>query len=80
MRSDEEMEEYFKGLQLPPKKYYVTAVMVLDSHDGEDAQSGFGEDAICLKIVEELPQSIRDLCWMPPVYNAWHHFLHFWGK
>ncbi len=70
VRSDEEMEEYFKGLQLPPKKYYVTAVMVLDLHDGEDAQSGFGEDAICLKIVEELPQSIRDLCWMPPVYNA----------
>ena len=70
VRSDEEMEEYFKGLQLPPKKYYVTAVMVLDLHDGEEAQNGFGEDAICLKIVEELPQSIRDLCWMPPVYNA----------
>ena len=70
VRSEEEMEEYFKGLQLPPKKYYATAVMVLDLHDGEEAQSGFGEDAICLKIVEELPQSIRGLCWMPPVYNA----------
>ena len=70
VRSKDEWNEYFEGLNLKAGKYFSTAVMVIDLRGEDEAHSNVNEDAICLKIIEELPEKIKKLAWMPPVYNA----------
>lgn len=70
VRSKDEWNEYFEELNLKAGKYFATAVMVMDLRGEDEAHSNVNEDAICLKIVEELPQEIKRKTWMPPVYNA----------
>ncbi|HBA48254.1 MAG TPA: hypothetical protein DCZ91_10755 [Lachnospiraceae bacterium] len=70
VRSEDEWSEYFEGLQLRQCKYFASAVLVLNLRDESEAQSNVNEDAICLKLVEELPEELKSLTWMPIVYNA----------
>lgn len=70
VRSEDEWSEYFDGLHLRRCKYFASAVIVLNLRDESEAQSNVNEDAICLKLVEELPEELKNLAWMPIVYNA----------
>lgn len=70
VRSEDEWTEYIEDFHLRSWKYFATAVVVLNLRGEEETQSNFSEDAICLKIVQELPQEIKNLAWMPPIYNA----------
>lgn len=70
VRSKDELNEYFEELNLQAGKYFATTVMVIDLRKEDEAHSNVNEDAICLKIVEELPEEIKQMTWMPPVYNA----------
>lgn len=70
VRSEEEWTEYFEGLHLSACKYFVSAVMVLNLRGENETQSNVNEDAICLKLVAELPEALKELTWMPIVYNA----------
>ena len=77
VRSSEEWNEYFKELHLDHCEYFATAVMVLDLRGENETQSNVNEDAICLKMVEELPEELKKLIWMPLVYNACTMFCLF---
>lgn len=70
VRSSDELDEYFKELNLSVCKYFSTAVIVLNLKGENDTQSNVNEDAICLELLESIPDNIKDLTWMPPVYNA----------
>lgn len=66
----DEYEEYIKDFGLQPWHCFVTVVAVLNLREEEEAQSNIKEDAICLEIVEGMPESLKKLAWMQPVYNA----------
>lgn len=66
---EEEWDEYLDGFKLSPGKYFATAVVILNLRD-EEVQSMVNEDAICLKILQEMPESLKIKAWMPPIYNA----------
>ncbi|MCI9319901.1 MAG: helix-turn-helix transcriptional regulator [Lachnospiraceae bacterium] len=66
----EEYDEYIEGFGLHPLSYYATLVAVLDLREENEAQDNVKEDAICLKIVEEMPKHLKSLAWLPPIYNA----------
>ncbi len=70
VRSSEELEEYLQNLHLNQYKFFATAVMVLNLRDEQETQSNINEDAICLKLVEDLPDKMKQYTWMPLVYNA----------
>ncbi len=70
VRSGDEWSEYFEGLHLRRCTYFASAVIVLNLRDENEAQSNVNEDAICLKLVEELPEALKSLTWMPIVYNS----------
>lgn len=77
VRSTDEWDEYFKELHLTQWKCFATVVMVLNLRGENEAQSNVNEDAICLKMVEEMPEDLKALAWMPPVYNACTIFCMF---
>ncbi len=66
---EEEWDEYLTGFKLRSWKYYATAVVILNLRD-EEMQSMVNEDVICLKILQEMPDSLKSNAWMPPIYNA----------
>lgn len=66
----EEWDEYLQGFRLKERGYYATAVVILNLRDEEVQQSMVSEDVICLKLLQEMPESIKRKAWMPPVYNA----------
>lgn len=66
---EEEWDEYLQGFQLRPWNYFATAVVILNLRD-EEVQSMVNEDAICLQILQELPEDLKEKAWMPPIYNA----------
>lgn len=66
---EEEWDEYLQGFQLRPWKYFATTVVILNLRD-EEVQSMVNEDAICLQILQELPEHVKAKAWMPPIYNA----------
>ncbi len=70
VRSEDEWSEYFEGLHLRRCTYFASAVVVLNLRDESQAQSNVNEDAICLKLVEALPAELKEMAWMPIVYNA----------
>lgn len=70
VRTQEEWDEYFEQLKLVKGKVFATTVGVIDLRMEDETHSNISEDALCLKIVEELPERIKKLPWMPPVYNA----------
>lgn len=70
IRSEDDWNDYFEGLHLPNYPYFATAVMVLDLSNEQEIQTSLSEDAICLKIVDAMPDELRKLTWMPPVYNS----------
>ena len=65
----DEWEEYLKGLKLRPWKYFATVVVIL-SIRSEEVGDMMNEDAICLELLQEMPDSLKSTAWMPPVYNA----------
>lgn len=65
----EEWDEYLEGFKLSTKAYFATVVVILNLRD-EEVQSMVNEDAICLKILQEMPESLKAKAWMPPIYNA----------
>lgn len=70
VRSSDEWDEYFKGLNLSDCKYFSTVVIVLNLKGDNEAQNNVNEDAICLELLESIPEKVKELTWMPPVYNA----------
>ena len=66
----EEYDEYIEGFGLQPLRYYVVLVAVLDLREEKGSQDNVREDAVCLKIVEEMPEYLKNLAWLPPIYNA----------
>ncbi len=70
VRSNDEWNEYFNGLHLKACRCFAAVVMVLNLRGENEAQDSVDEDAICLKLVEELPRELKELAWMPVVYNA----------
>lgn len=66
---EEEWDEYLAGFKLRSWKYFATAVVILNLKD-EEVQSMVNEDAICLKLLSEMPDSLKSKAWMPPIYNA----------
>lgn len=51
---EEEWGEYLEGFRLRSWKYFATAVVILNLGD-EEIQSMVNEDAICLKLLSEMP-------------------------
>lgn len=70
IRSEEEWDTYFKSLNLPQYERFATTVMVLDLRYNSKLQEGLNEDAICLQMIDDMPEAARRLLWMPPVYNS----------
>lgn len=70
VRSEGEWNEYFDSLHLRKCRCFAVAVVVLNLREENGEQSNVNEDAICLKLVEELPDALKELTWMPVVYNA----------
>lgn len=66
---EEEWEEYLAGFKLRTWKYYATVVVILNLDD-EEVRSMVDEDAACLKLLAEMPDSVKDMAWMLPIYNA----------
>lgn len=77
VRSDDEWNEYFEGLHIEPCKYFAAAVMVLNLKGEFVAEDNISEDSVCLRLVEETPEDIKKLTWMPLVYNACTMFCIF---
>jgi len=70
IRREEEWQEYIRDFGLERKRFYVTVVSILDLSE-EEIQSNVQEDMICLKLVEGMPEEIKKMAWMPPVYNSY---------
>lgn len=70
IKSEDDWNDYFEGLHLSNYPFFATAVMVLDLSNEQEIQTSLSEDAICLKIVDTMPEELRKLTWMPPVYNS----------
>ncbi len=70
IRSEEEWDDYFESLNLPKYERFATAVMVLDLRYNSKVQLGLNEDAICLEMIDQMPERGKELLWMPPVYNS----------
>lgn len=70
VRSEDEWNEYFDSLHLRKCRCFAVTVVVLNLREENGEQSNVNEDAICLKLVEELPDALKELTWMPVVYNA----------
>lgn len=70
VRREDEWREYVDNFGLRSWKYFAAVVVVLDLSDAEEDQSSVGEDVICLRLVEDMPDEIKSLAWMPPIYNA----------
>lgn len=65
----EEWEEYTEDFHLRKWNYFATVVLVLNLSE-EEIQNDIKEDVICLKLLEEMPEAIKKLAWMPPIYNS----------
>lgn len=65
----EEFREYMDSLGLEQHKYYETVVIILKIGDDE-VQSTINEDAIYLKLLQEMPGELVEMAWIPPTYNA----------
>lgn len=70
IRSEDEWDEYFESLNLPKYEWFMTTVMVLDVRYDSHIQGTIDEDAICLQLIEDMPEDLRNVLWMPPVYNS----------
>lgn len=68
--SEDEWREYVENLGLRAWKHFATAVIVLNLREEETEQSGINEDVICLELVEKMPEHLKNLAWMVPVYNS----------
>ncbi len=77
VRSEDEWIEYSQGLHLEPCKCFATCVMVLNLKGEFDTEDNISEDSVCLRLVEELPDELDSLTWMPLVYNACTMFCMF---
>ncbi|MCD8335775.1 MAG: helix-turn-helix transcriptional regulator [Lachnospiraceae bacterium] len=70
VRSEDEWNEYFTGLHLKSCSCFAAVVLVLNLRGENETQDNVDEDAICLKLTGEIPGELKQLTWMPPVYNA----------
>ncbi len=70
IKSEDEWDDYFKGLGLPNYPCFATGVLVLDLRLYPDPQNTINEDAICLQIIDSMPENINKLLWMPAIYNS----------
>ena len=70
IRSEDEWDDYFETLNLPKYEYFMTAVSVIDVRYNSHIQTAIDEDAISLQLIEDMPGELRNLLWMPPVYNS----------
>lgn len=77
VRSEDEWNEYFSGLHMDACKYFATAVMVINLKGEFGTEDNMSEDSMCLRIVEDLPDELNNLTWMPLVYNACTMFCIF---
>ena len=69
IRSEDEWDDYFKTLNLPKYEYFMTAVSVIDVRYNSHIQTAIDEDAISLQLIEDMPEELKGLLWMPPVQS-----------
>lgn len=65
--TEAEWNDYMEQFHRSPKKYFVSTVTVLDLFDDTEDQSSLNEEALCLKLLQELPEDVKALLWLPPV-------------
>ncbi|MCD8326106.1 MAG: helix-turn-helix transcriptional regulator [Lachnospiraceae bacterium] len=80
--SEDEWKESLESMGLSQWKRFAAAVIVLDlrTEDETDKLTDNNEDVICLKMVEEMPESLAGMTWIPPMYNACAIFCFFAGE
>ncbi len=68
--SEDEWREYVKVLNLTEHPFYAAIAIILNLNVEENADDEINEDAICLELVEHLPEDLRKLPWLPLIYDS----------
>ncbi len=68
--TDEEWDEYIKVLNLTEYAHYAVIAIVLNLKDEENIEEEINEDAICLKLCENLPDELKAVPWLPLIYDS----------
>jgi AraC-like DNA-binding protein len=66
----DEWDEYIKVLDLDEYPHYAVAAIVLNLKDEENMEEDINEDAICLQLCENLPEHLKDVSWLPLIYDS----------
>ncbi len=67
--SDDEWNDYIKVLNLTEHPYYAVISIILNLKGQEEAAEEINEDAICLMLAENLPESLKTT-WLPLIYDS----------
>lgn len=65
--AETEWNDYMGQLHRIPPKYFLSTVTVLDFFDEGEEQSSLNEEAVCLKLLQDLPKEVKRLAWLSPV-------------
>ncbi len=68
--SGDEWDEYIKVLNLTEYPYYALIAIILNLKDDEIMNEDINEDAICLALAENLPESLKNRAWLPLIYDS----------
>lgn len=66
----DEWDDYIKVLNLTEHSYYAVIAIVLNLKNEEDMEDEINEDAICLSLAENLPESLKKIPWLPLIYDS----------
>ena len=64
---EQEWNDYIEKFGRKPKKCFVSIVIVLASKENGEEQNSLNEDAICLRILQEMPEEVKEMPWMPAI-------------
>ncbi len=68
--AEDEWEEYVKVLGLTRHKLYATVAIIPDLRDTSISEDEINEDAYCLSLAESLPDSLKNMPWLPLIYDS----------
>jgi AraC-like DNA-binding protein len=68
--TEEEWNEYIKVLNLTEYGLYAVIAIVLNLKDEENMEEDINEDAICLELNDNLPDSLKNKPWLPLIYDS----------
>ena len=61
---------YMRELGREPKPFYESLIIVVEENESMEETSNLNEDALCLKIVQSLPEELKGEAWLPPVSHG----------